>query len=447
MMKHAVCIILLFIVLSNADAQSNLHTMAGHRASVSAARILTSTHQLTDSRFEINLNYNLWVANNSLSYGSILDIYRSNRLTTEDVEEIISELDDNNRIGVGQDFLIIGLGYQSTIKEHPVTWNFTIADRLNTNVLIPKTLIQLVWQGNKQFEGQTVDISQTTLTGLYFRDFALGFATPLMEWDNWKSRVGLRFSYYQGLAGVSNPQNQLYFTTAPGAEYLDLDYHIDLRYTGIDDFNLFETRGHGFGLSLGTTFTYKEVLNFDIALSDIGKIHFNRRVYRTAEDDKFQFSGLGLEEIIDPLAYLDSLEMIFSPKLDSLGDYSFVIPIGMRFSMMSSWTFGKEFQRCGPMTLTFLYSQGFSEQPGSTLSPEFSLMFHTRLMRHLVLGTNVTLGGFNNVAVGFLAGINFKNFQFSLLSDNSTGFLFPNQATGAAGGFMLQYNFGKLARR
>jgi hypothetical protein len=443
MMKHAAYIILLFILLSNGNAQSNLHTLAGYRGSVSAARYLASTHQLTESRFEVNLNYNLWVANKSLSYGSIMDISRNNRLTSEDVESIISELDDNNRIGVGQDLLIVGLGLKTTIKNHPVTWNFTIADRFNTNVLIPKTLFQLLWQGNKQFEGQTVDISQTTMTGLYFRDFALGFATPLLEWDNWKSRVGLRLSYYQGLAGLSNPQNQFYFTTAPGAEYLDLDYNFDFRYTGIDDFSLFETRGHGFGLSLGTTFTYKEALNFDIALTDIGKIHFNRSVYRLGEDNEFQFHGLGLDELINPQAYLDSLERIFTPTIDSLGDYSFAVKMGMRFSFMTSWTFGKELRRRGPMTLSLLYSQGFSEQPGSTLSPEFSLMFHTRILRHLVLGTNVTLGGFNNVAVGLQAGMHFKTFRFSLFSDNFTGFIFPDQATGAAGGLMLQFYFGQ----
>ena len=95
------------------------------------------------------------------------------------------------------------------------------------------------------------------------------------------------------------------------------------------------------------------------------------------------------------------------------------------------------------MTLSLLYTQGFSEQPGSTLSPEFSLIFHTRILRHLVLGTNVTLGGFNNVAVGVQAGLHFKTFRFSLYSDNFTGFIFPDQATGAAGGFMLQYCFGR----
>jgi hypothetical protein len=443
MIKHTAHIILLFIILSNGNAQSNLHTLVGYRGSVSAARVLPSSHQLSDSRFEVNHNYNLWVANKSLSYGSIMDIYGNSSLSTEDVNNIVGELDNNNRIGVGQDFLIIGLGLRTAIKEHPVTWNFTIADRFNTNILIPKTLFQLVWQGNKQFEGQTVDISNTTMTGLYFRDYALGFATPLLEWDNWKSRVGLRLSFYQGLAGVTNPQNQFYFTTAPEAEYLHLDYDFDFRFTGVDDFNLFETRGYGFGLSLGTTFSYKETLHFDISMTDIGKIHFDQSVYRMGEENAFRFRGLGLEELSNPQAFLDSLGVIFAPKIDTLGDYSFEVPVGMRFSFMTSWVFGKKMQGHGPMTLSLFYSQGFSEQPGSTLSPEFSLVFNSILFQHLVVGTNVTLGGFNNFAVGIQVGMHFKNFRFTLISDNITGFIFPNQATGAAGGLMLQYYFGR----
>lgn len=441
MMKHALYIILVFLIVSEGNAQSNLHTVVGYRGSVAAAMLLPSTHQMTDFKFEINVNYNAWVANKSITYGSLRDIYRSNSLSTQDVSNIISELDDNNRIGAGQNFLVFGLGLRTLIKEHPVTWNFTISDRLNTNLLIPKTLVELVWLGNKPFEGQTVDISNTTLAGIYYRDYSLGFATPVAEWGDWKSGVGLHLSYLQGLAGITNSENQIYFTTATGAEYLELDYDFDFRYVGIEDFDLFRTRGNGFGLGLGTTFSYKDVLYFDLALTDIGKIKYDRLVNYLVDDTTFHFTGLGHEELVDPYAFLDSLETIFTPKIDSLGNNYFKVPVGMRLSFMASWVFGEENKNHGPATLSLLYSQGFSEQPGSTISPEFSLIIHRRMLRYGMFGLNVSLGGFNNIAVGAQLGMHFKNFRFSLHSDNLTGFIFPNTATGAAAGLMMQILF------
>jgi len=439
MTKHAFFIILLFIIISKGNAQSNLHTLVGYRGSVAAAKLLPSTHQLTDFKFEVNVNYNIWVGNKSITYGSLMDIYRSSSLTTQGVKNIISELDYENRIGAGQNFLVVGLGLRTKIKEHPITWNFTISERINTNILIPRTLFELVWLGNKPFEGQTVDISNTSMAGIYYRDYSLGFATSLAEWGDWKSGVGLHLSYLQGLAGVTNSKSQMFFTTAPGAEYLDFEYDLDYSFVGIGDFNLFKTRGNGFGMGLGTTFSYKDVLHFDLALTDIGKIKYDHLVNYLVDDTTFHYTGLGLAELVNPDAFMDSLQNIFTPEVDTLGNKAFKVPVGMRLSFMTSWVFGEGHKNHGPATLSLLYSQGFSEQPGSTISPEFSLMIHRRMFRYYTFGLNVSLGGFNKLAVGAQVGAHFRKFRFSLYSDNLTGFIFPNSATGAAAGVMMQF--------
>lgn len=63
------------------------------------------------------------------------------------------------------------------------------------------------------------------------------------------------------------------------------------------------------------------------------------------------------------------------------------------------------------------------------------------MLRYGMFGLNVSLGGFNNIAVGAQLGMHFKNFRFSLHSDNLTGFIFPNTATGGAAGLMMQILF------
>ncbi len=170
-------------------------------------------------------------------------------------------------------------------------------------------------------------------------------------------------------------------------------------------------------------------------------IKYNRLVNYLADVTTFHFTGLGLSELVNPYVFLDSLESIFTPEVDTLGNNSFKVPVGIRLSFMASWIFGKQIQNHEPMTLSMLYTQGFSEQSGSILTPEFTLAFHSIIFCYFTMGMNVTLGGFNNFAVGGQIGMHFKNFRYSLYTDNITGFIFPNQATGAAGGFMFQFLF------
>ena len=440
-MRHIVCYMAFTMVSIQALSQDNLQVQFAYRGTVAAARFLPSTQILDGYKYEFGIQYSSWIANSSITYGSLRKIYKHKQLTPEDVDGIIEDLDTNNKIGGGQDFTVLTLGLNKNIKEHPVAWSFSIYDRMNLNLFIPKTLVQVAWQGNKQFEGQFMDHSNTRLVGLYFREFSLGAATTIISWPNWILRGGFRFSYYQGLSGFQTTKSKIFSQTALGAEYIDLDYDIEYRYTGIDDFNLFDTRGNGFGANLGVTFSYKEKLNFDLGITDLGSLKLKQDVAKVNSESDFRFYGLGLEELIDPTAFLDSLEEIFTPEIDTLGTNSFEMPIGTKLSIMVGWSFGKITEKHGLNTLYLAYIQGFDESPGVTQSPKFTLGIHKLVFRHLNLGLSASLGGFNDYAVGGLLGLQFKNVRFSLQSDDLTGFIAPNKTTGAGAGFILQLLF------
>jgi len=210
-MRLIVCYIAFTIISVHVWSQDNLQIQFGYRGTVAAARFLPSTQLLDGYKFEASLQYSTWVANQSLTYGAIRKIYKQNRLTRQEVNEIIDQLDTDNHFGVGQDFMVFGFGLNTKIKQHPVVSSFTIYDRLNVNAFVPKSLVQVAWQGNKQFEGQILDHSNTQVVGLYFREYSLGFATQIATWTNWKLRGGLRLSYYQGLSGIDNSKSQFFF--------------------------------------------------------------------------------------------------------------------------------------------------------------------------------------------------------------------------------------------
>jgi hypothetical protein len=421
--------------------QDNLQVQFGYRGSVAGAKYLPSTQILSDYKFESSFHYSTWVANTSLTYGSIRKIYKQNRLTREDVNNIVDELEPDNQLGVGQDFLILGFGLKTKIKQHPIVWSFTVSDRLNANAHIPKTLVQLAWQGNKQFEGQTLDLSKTNIVGLYFREFSFGLASDLAQWGNWNFRGGLRFNYYMGLSAINNTYGKFFFTTEAGAEKIVLDYDFEYYYTGIEDFNFFDPRGNGFGINLGTSFSYKDELYFDIGVTDLGYIKFEKKVTRIGSENLFEFTGLGLDAIVNPTAFLDSLEEVFQPVIDSLRGHSFKMPVGARLSFRTSWVFGRTNKINGPKTLSFYYSQGFEENPGVTLRPRFTLALHRPMFKHFLFGFSASYGGFSNFVLGGLIGMHWKHFRFSFQSDDFTGLIFPDSGTGGGGGFIFQMLF------
>ena len=422
-------------------SQDNLQMQFSYRGSVAGARFLPSTQIMEGQKFEASFLYSNWVANKSLTYSSIRKIYKQNELTREDVSNIIDELDTENKFGAGQDFMVIGVGLSTTIKEHPVTWSFTIYDRLNVNAFIPKNLVQVVWQGNKQFRGQTLDHSNTRVVGLYFREYSLGFAMPILEWSDWKVRGGFRFSYYQGLSGLTNPRSKFLSTTAVDAEYIDMDFDFEYLYAGIDDFQFLSPKGHGVGANFGTTFSFKEFLTFDIGVTDIGSIKFKKEVYKVSSKDVVHFTGLGLGDVINTTAFIDSVAQIFTPTFDSLEQNEFKMPIGAKLSFMTSWTFGKKEGIPQANKMFFSYIQGFAENPGVTLTPKFTLAYHRQLFEHFNIGLSTSVGGFNNFGIGGLIGLQYEHFRFSIQSDDLTGFIAPENTTGAGVGIVFQMLF------
>lgn len=432
-------IIGLFLLSLTLQAQDNLQIQFAYRNYIVASKYLPSTQALPDANFELSLQYNLWVANRSISYNSIRTIYNQQRITEENINEIIAELNDENRIGVGQDFMVLGIGFKHKAGYHPLVWGFTISDRLSANGAFPRELVELVWTGNKQFEGQTLNLSSTEATGIYYREFSLGAARTIFAYRNWYIRLGARFNYYMGLSGVSNRRNQIMATTGTNAEFLELDYNIEYFYTGLDDFNLFRPKGHGFGGDFGLTVSYNDKLNFDIGINDVGSIRYSQDVQKIENEELFTFEGLDEGALRDPEAYFDSLATILSP-VDTTG-IDFTAKIGVKLSFMASWSFGESTKWRGPRELFFYYRQGFSERPGVTRNSKFALAFHRRVLRHMELGFSFSWGGFNNFGVGGLLGFRYKHFHISAYSDDFTGLIVPNEATGAGGGAMVKFLF------
>ena len=440
-MRKILFISILLTTCGSSYGQMNLQIQSGYSGSVAGATYFPSTQTLVDQKFEASFSFSGWVANNTITYSSIDKVLRQKRITTGEVDKIVADLENDNEISIGTNFLILGLGLKTNIKSHPLVWSLTVSDRLNSRLEIPKQLVQLAWQGNKQFEGQTLDLSKTDIKGLYYREFAIGLATQLASWNNWEFRGGLRLSYYMGLSFIDNSVRNFDFTTATNGSSITVDYNFTYYYSGVEDFRFFDPRGHGAGLNVGGSFIYKDRLQFDLGLTDLGYIKFNKKILTVGGDEQFEFEGLGLDEVFNPTAFLDSLGAVFTPVRDSLNNKSITMPIGTRLSFRTSWQVYRTKKYDRPVNLIFYYSQGFSENPGLNARPRFAMAYHLPIMKHLLIGASASYGGFNDLTIGALFGLKWKHWRFSVQSDDFTGVIFPNLGTGANLGAMAQLLF------
>jgi hypothetical protein len=238
------------------------------------------------------------------------------------------------------------------------------ANRLSGSITYPKTLPALIWEGNAQYIGQTVDI---------------GLQTDIADWNEWSVglakgfgnfRVGVRGKYLTGVTSLrtdkdhgkatvttSNDIYQLSLATDYGFHASSLISAIDTSGLGFD-LSVGELSGKafskntGFALDLGVQFKLNEKITLDLALLDLGgKIKWTENSNYFISQGEFQYDGVTLPGA-DIINGSDSLD--FSTKLDTLNDifnfqktaqsFETKLPLrgylGGNYAFTKRWTFG-----------------------------------------------------------------------------------------------------------
>jgi opacity protein-like surface antigen len=181
------------------------------------------------------------------------------------------------------------------------------ANRLSGSITYPKTLPALIWEGNAQYIGQTVDI---------------GLQTDIADWNEWSVglakgfgnfRVGVRGKYLTGVTSLrtdkdhgkatvttSNDIYQLSLATDYGFHASSLISAIDTSGLGFD-LSVGELSGKafskntGFALDLGVQFKLNEKITLDLALLDLGgKIKWTENSNYFISQGEFQYDGVTL---------------------------------------------------------------------------------------------------------------------------------------------------------
>lgn len=288
----------------------------------------------------------------------------------------------------------------------------------------PKSLIEVVADGNAQFIGQTVEIAPRGILSLY-HELAAGLSYALTD----KIHLGARIKYFGGIADVrTSADASLRLTTGEENFALTLEQDLILNSAGTLDYNGANDVDFGFdldGLRADRLFGSNNGIAFDLGLfADLGRlrlqaaandlggtISWESEVTNLTFSGTDTFSGLDVlerffEDSVSFAGAVDSLRIEFEPT-ENNDAYSSKLP--------TTYLLGGEFDVTDRLTAGLLVVH-YDRPQGSETA--FAVSARYRLLDQLLLGVNYNARRNAAANVGFHALVSLGPVQLLAATDN-----------------------------
>lgn len=414
----AVFTMALYPLMAQQDLSAQLmrHTWQANR---------TNPALLPESKFVIGLPgfYNNLLITN-MTYGDLV-------FTNEDGKRILSfdqaieQLGDENLIRENLDMETLSFGV------HVGDFFLSVGHAVRYNAFLnyPKTLPQLIWQGNAQFIGQTVDFGfDEQLFG--YSEVSVGAAYSFKD----ILTIGGRAKFLSGISDVSTERQDLSLFTDDEIYQLQMDADFlinsaggNLQYNSFNDFNFnfefanFEagqifTSNSGFAFDLGLQLKLGK-LDIAASVTDVGQIEWTDNVSNYSLNGTYEFKGLDVAQDIlnqdstTAGSALDTLQEIYELGETSVA-YTTDLParyyLSATYQLNDMWRFGGVF-----------YNESYRDQDFTGVA----------------LGANAQINKFVNL--GVLYG--FRNETYNNIGLNTAIMVGPLQIVAATDNILTAF--------
>lgn len=343
-------------------------------------------------------------------------------------DELMDDLMPKNTLESYIQADIISAGYRSG-KNY---FSFNYSNRTILHFIYTEELIELIYNGNAAYLGQTIDLSDCGLNGVNFMELGIGFTRQINE----KWIAGIRLKRLTGFENISADFNNLSVYTDPTDYTLELLANTTINTSsGANAEDGFETyfgedgsespsdyfwgrENIGWALNAGVSFRMNDQWTFSADASDIGSIRWksDTKNYRL-EAGYYSYSGIDLDEFIetdaDSIDILDSLAAAFEPE-ETFDPYTSPLPAQI--------TLAAE-QKINDKTTIGYSMRGiiFDRQ----LLPSVGVNLKKSVGKNLTLTANYSWNHkrFDNLGLGMV--LRAGAFNFFILTDNIIGTIYP----------------------
>lgn len=268
-----------------------------------------------------------------------------------DMDRLIATMEADNQFHQYVNVETISFGFNAGRLKLAISHDIVLNGFMN----YPKTLPQLVWQGNAQFIGETVAFSPKILT-MGYHELGLGIGFEVAPQIN----IGVRAKYLNGFGSFTSENESLTLTTSVDNYELELggqyqlnssnflrsnglwDYEIDLDQ--VDDASFF-TGNHGYAVDLGIHAKLNQI-TFMASVLDIGSITWSENPSNYSLSGPIAYQGLdALQDALDGDSnigsVLDTLQQIYEPT-ESQNEFKTTLPLralaGIKYDFNNNWT-------------------------------------------------------------------------------------------------------------
>lgn len=437
-MKRIAYILLLIASLTGSlKAQFNYSQINNQHAHNLASSQLPSLlgNDLRTGEIQL-LNLYAGFGNSFLSAYDIQQLSNTGKLSNEYIDNFLKKTPNQSTLWLGADLPLFNIFFNVNKKGNKPFLSFGLGARqkFDFNFNFNKELLSLIYKGNKQYAGKTVNLSPS-LNMLYYNEYFLAVAGQFNVPDFGKFKTitikpAARFRMLNGMASVHMRDTRIELYTDPEGRYLDLTTALDANMstiidtpdleTGIGD-NLsmqsFKRSGSGFGMDLGVGVSVLDRFKVHIGLIDIGNINFTKNVVNYTKNATYRYDGVDLNnenEMVD----MTALENLIQPE-KSYRSYKMTLPT--RFILSGFYQMHKVAKRRVHFyrhNASFTYVQGFSNYLSATKRPAFNLGYAYNAGNIVNIGLNATVGGLNKLMGGGHLSFRLGVFKLAIASNN-----------------------------
>lgn len=259
---------------------------------------------------------------------SYRDVFvKSGDKTVIDFGNVISRLAPSNEVRFDQRNETFSLGFRLPMK-------FMIqgghATRTSGSIVYPKSLPELLWNGNGPYIGQTLDIAPVAAVSSW-NEWSIGLARQFGI-----VTIGVRGKLLTGISSLLTDPNHTLATVHTSNDIYQLTLNTDYGFHSSQIISAFDTSGLGFNVDfgslkgkafsqntgsafdLGIHVQVNEKLSLDASVLDLGgKINWDTKSNYYLSQGSYEYEGQEFPGT-DIINGADSLD--FETKLDSLND-------------------------------------------------------------------------------------------------------------------------------
>jgi len=256
--------------------------------------------------------------NNKLSFSSITRDEGDKTILS--LSQVINQLEDNNSFANNFKVNSIGIG----IKISSFSIDFRHNTRMNSVITYPKELAKLIFEGNSQYIGETVNFGPS-LEYYGYHEYSIGVSKNIGP-----LALGGRFKFLSGVGFVETERNQASLFTDDDIYQLSIntDYAFNssgiVNIEGVKDLTVdaelskqFFSENNGVAFDFGVAYQVSDALSVSASILDLGFINWKEETHQYASRGVYTYEGFNLDEFLlsDSVEFevkLDTLEKIFA---------------------------------------------------------------------------------------------------------------------------------------